>query len=217
MKRERWFIKSCLIVLILSLACGCTQDGGRPPFQDDFEAVDGGWGADERDEFRRGYGEGEYFIELYGSNWFAWAYPGQQFDDVSVEVEAYLTSDPQDGHFGVLCRHTDLENFYYFAISGDGYYAIFRRVDGGALETLSAGGSGMLYSPLIKTGEQANDVRAVCQGNELSLYVNGELLETVTDDAHNRGDVGIGAGSGAGGNARVQFDNFVATDQSSES
>ncbi|MCK4472809.1 MAG: hypothetical protein KAW49_13595, partial [Anaerolineae bacterium] len=102
-------------------------------------------------------------------------------------------------------------NFYYFAISADGYYAIFRRVDGGDLEILTGDGSGMAPSLAIRTGEQANRILAVCQGDELSLYVNGELLEAVTDDTHTQGDVGIGAGSGSEGDIRVQFDDFVVT------
>ena len=43
------------------------------------------------------------------------------------------------------------------------------------------------------------------------FYANGELLETVTDDVHSQGDVGLGAGSGSAGAARIQFDDFVAT------
>ncbi|MEA3340366.1 MAG: hypothetical protein U9R15_10405 [Chloroflexota bacterium] len=214
MKGHRWIVKSCLIALSLLLACGCSRDDGAGPlFQDNFDDANSGWDADERDEFGRGYGKGEYFIELYEPNWFAWASPGQRFDDVSVEVDVHLTSGSYDGHFGVLCRHVNLKNFYYFAISADGYYAIFRRVDGGDLETLSGDGSGMAHSPVIKTGEQSNDVRAVCQGNELSLYVNDELLETVTDDAHAQGDVGVGAGSVSEGDLRIQFDDFAVTGQ----
>ena len=212
MKRHCWQTKSCVITLaLLLLICGCTQDDGRSPlFQDGFENSHSGWGEDEGEKFGRGYEEDEYFVELYEPNWFAWAYPGKRFDDVNVEVDAYLASGSQDGHFGLLCRHVNPDNFYYFAISADGYYAIFRRVDGD-LEVLTASGGGMAFSPAIRTGGQTNRILAVCQGEELSLYVNGELLETVADDTHARGDVGIGAGSGPGGAVRIQFDDFSVT------
>jgi hypothetical protein len=130
---------------------------------------------------------------------------------VSVEVDIYLASGSQASHFGVLCRYKDQDNFYYLAISADGYYAIFRRVDGGDLEVLTGDGSGMAYSPAIKTGGQTNRILAVCQGSELALHVNGALLAAVTDDAYASGDVGIGAGSGPQGDFRVQFDNFLVT------
>lgn len=213
MKRRCRRLNRCLIVLVLSLlACGCTRGSDRSVlFQDEFDNPRSGWGADRRARFERGYEEDEYFIQLHQPNWFAWAYPGEQFGDVSIEVDVRLTSGAQDSQFGVLCRHVDPANFYYFAISADGYYAIFKRVDGGDLEVLTGDGSGMLPSPAIRTGGQTNRVLAVCQGDELTLHVNGELLETVIDDAYERGDVGVGAGSGSQGDVRVQFDNFLVT------
>ena len=212
--RKSWRrLSDCLTVLVLLvLGCGCTERGDRGSFfQDDFDNPRSGWGADSREQFERGYEEGQYYIDLHEPSWFAWAYPGEQFDNVSVEVDVHLVSDSPDGHWGVLCRHVDLDNFYYFAISADGYYAIFERVDGGDLQVLTAGGSGMVPSGAIRTGGQTNRVLAVCEGSELSLYVNGELLETVTDDTHVRGDVGIGAGSGLGGHVTVRFDNVRVT------
>lgn len=211
MKKRR--LRGCLVVcVLLLLAGGCTRDSNQSVlFQDDFDSPGSGWSKDTRERFERGYEEGEYFIKLEGPHWFAWAHPGRQFDDVSVEVDAYLASGAQDSHFGVLCRHVDLGNFYYFAISPDGYYAIFRRVDSGDLEVLTGDGSGMTFSPTIKTGHAINHVAAVCQGNELRLYVNDELLEAVTDDTYTHGDVGVGAGSGGEGEVLVRFDNFLVS------
>lgn len=214
MKRLDRCLKSCPVVLILLLLiCGCSagNDLGTP-LEDDFRDSDSGWGADHREEFDRGYEDGEYFIELHESNWFAWASPGVQLNDARVTVDAYLASGSRDGHFGVLCRYENENNFYYFAISADGYYAIFRRENGGDLQAITGDGEGMLFSPIIRTGGQPNTIRAVCQGDDLSLYVNNELLETVSDDAHSQGDVGLGAGSGPAGDARVQFDDLIVTE-----
>jgi hypothetical protein len=214
MKRYCCRLKLFLAVLILLLLiCGCSQDGDESSlFQDDFSNPRGGWGAEQREEFRRGYTGESYFFEIYAPNWFAWAYPGKQYGDVSVEVDTSLASGSADGHFGVFCRHMDVDNFYYFAISADGYYAIFRRVDGGKLEILTGDGSGMLPSSAIRTGSQTNRVVAVCKEDALSLYVNGELLESVTDVIHTQGDVGLGVGSGPKGEVSVKFDNFAVTE-----
>ena len=211
MKRLGRRLQSYLSVLILLLLiCGCnTGNDPAGPLQDDFRDLDSGWGTDQREEFNRGYADGEYFIELRQANWFAWAYPGAQFDDASVTVDAYLSSGSQDGHFGVLCRYQDEDNFYYFSISADGYYGIFRRENSGNLQAITGDGEGMLFSPVIQTGGQTNSIRAVCREDTLSLYVNGKLLEAVTDDAHSQGGVGLGAGSGSSGNTRIQFANFA--------
>jgi hypothetical protein len=198
------------IVLVLLLLCGCECGGQDTLFQDDFENPGSGWGTDERDGFDRGYDEGVYFFDLRASNWLAWAYPGNNFDNVSVEVDARVASGAGDGHYGVLCRYEDAESFYYFAISADGYYAIFRRDESG-LEILTGDGSGMLPSSHIKTGKQVNHVLGVCDGEELSLYVNGQWLTSVTDETYTQGDVGVGASSGPDGATRIVFDNFVVT------
>ncbi len=213
MRRRCRRLKCCLIVLaLLLLVCGCTTgDDQGPLFQDDFDSPRSGWGTDQREGLERGYEESKYFIELHSPNWFAWAHPGVQFDDVSVEMDVYPVPGSQDSHFGAICRYVDADNFYYFGISADGYYAIFRRADGGDLEVLTGDGSGMSPSSAIRTGEQTNHVLAVCQGDKLSLYINGELVETVTDDTYTQGDVGLGAGSGREGDVRIQFDNFIVT------
>lgn len=200
-----------MIMLALSLLlCGCECADQGALFEDAFENSGSGWGTDQRDGFDRGYEEEVYFFDLRASNWLAWAYPGRDFGDVSIEVDARVASGAQDAHYGILCRYQDADSFYYLAVSADGYYAIFRRAEGG-MEILTGDGSGMLSSSHIKAGTQVNRVLGVCDGDELSLYVNGQWLATVTDDEYAQGDVGLGAGSGPGGGARVVFDNFTVT------
>jgi hypothetical protein len=207
--RKDLYLGPWLLVLILVLS-GCARDSRQGVlFQDSFDNPRSGWGADQRDQFERGYQNGEYFIELRTPNWFAWARQGDKFADVSVEVDARLVAGAPDGHFGVLCRYVDADNFYYFAVSADGYYAIFRRA-GRTVRILTGEGSGMLPSPAIRAGER-NHIRAVCRGNSLSLYVNGEVVATVSDSTFTRGYVGLGAGSGLGGNTLIKFDDFVVT------
>ena len=209
-KIRRRLIGYLILLTLLTLVCGCGRgDSSGLPFQDDFSDPGSGWGADQRDRFARGYVEGQYFIDLRVPAWFSWANPGLRFGDVSVEADVYLASGSPDNHAGLFCRYAGPADFYYFAISADGYYAIFKRVDSGSLEVLSANGKGMAPSPAVRTGGQTNRVRAVCQGDELSLYVNDTFVETVSDDTHAQGDVGIGAGSGPVGDVVVHFDNLV--------
>jgi hypothetical protein len=67
-------------------------------------------------------------------------------------------------------------------------------------------------SGAILTDGGTNVLRAVCQGEQLTFFVNGEQLATVTDTAYLKGDVGLAAGSGPAGSIRVHFDNLtVAT------
>lgn len=198
-----------VLVLLLALLAGCrTVEGGELLLRDRFGNPDSGWGRESRSTFDRGYQDGEYFIEVYEPDWLAWARPNERFEDVEIEVEARQVAGAADGNFGVLCRFRAPDNFYYFAISDDGYYAIMRVEDGDA-EVLS--GAGMLPSAAIQTGGAVNTIRAVCEGNELMLYVNGERVARVSDDAFRRGDVGLAVGAGPAGAIRVHFDNLTVT------
>jgi hypothetical protein len=213
--RLTWLMWFLLTPVILLGVCRCT--GGADPetlFRDDFDNSNGKWGVGQFDHFERGYDRDEYFIELYTPNWLAWASAGLDFDDVVVEVDAYLSPESSDGHLGVLCRYVDEQNFYYFAVSPDGYYAIFLIQDG-APEALTGENQQMEHSQLVQAEAQTGEpsrVRAVCYQSQLSLYVNGELIETVVDDTLVEGDVGLGVGSGPQPNVRAYFDNFVVTE-----
>jgi len=190
------------VVFVIS---GCS--GAVSSLVDEFTVRENGWGEDHTDEFDRGYDGGEYSIRLTSADWFAWAYPSPKFYDAEIAVEARMVSGTSDNHFGVICRYTSPGDFYYLAVSSDRYYGIFRRVDGGALECISDA-NGML--PLSESGASDQVVRlsAICQGTELSLYLNDQWIVSVTDDNHNKGYVGVGAGSGATGDVRVNFDSF---------
>lgn len=195
-----------LLIAWMLILAGCTGQGVL--FQDDFERPGSGWGVDEYTGLERGYRSGAYFIELHKPHWFAWSTPGKRAGDVILEADVRLAGGEGDGHFGIICRYSNAENFYYFAISPDGYYAILKRTQG-EFEVLT--GDGMLPSQAIKTGGELNSLMVVCRGEKLSLYVNGERVGEVMDGTHRKGEFGLGAGSGAAGNISVEFDNFRAT------
>ena len=57
----------------------------------------------------------------------AWANPGSEsFIDTRIEVDATKNGGPDDNDFGIICRYTAAESFYYAIISSDGYYSIMK-------------------------------------------------------------------------------------------
>lgn len=203
----------CLIVFLISVLfivglTGCSSDDKGVLLEDRFGNPSGNWGVESQEAFDRGYQDGEYFIEVYEPNWLTWARADERFDDVDVQAEARWVSGSRDGHFGLLCRYRPGDSFYYFAITDDGFYAIL-RVSEGVPEVLS--GDGFLPSAAILTDGGTNVLRAVCQGEQLTFFVNGEQLATVADTAYLKGDVGLAVGSGLEGSIRVHFDNLTVT------
>lgn len=193
------------VALLLLLLAGCRRGGAGLLFYDRFGNPKSGWGSESREFYDRGYQEGEYFIEVYEPDWFAWATPGKRFGDVEVTVDARRVSGASGGHFGLICRYRTPANFYYLGITDDGYYAIIRVRDG---HPKPLSGNGFLPSPVLPVGAEVYHLRAVCQGDHLQLFVDGREIATVTDDTFRQGDVGLGVGSGPEGSIRVHFDNF---------
>jgi hypothetical protein len=68
-------------------------------------------------------------------------------------------------------------------VLGDGKYRYNRVANGGSLE--------------IKQGKGVNEFSVVCQGDQLSLYVNGKKVTTAVDAKYSfgEGQVGIGVAS----------------------
>jgi len=195
-------LQAWVLVILIGLLSGCL--GASQPFEDDFSDPASGWGAASHETYVRGYQQGRYLFQIDVPQWFVWATSGRTFEDVEIEAVARVAGQ-SDNHYGLVCRYSD-QQFYYFAISADGYYAIFRSDEEGELLPLT--GSSMLRSASIHTDGSDNRLLAVCQGATLTLYVNGELAAQVEDETLAKGDVGLAAGTLGVGGTSVWFDDF---------
>jgi hypothetical protein len=213
MKRNLGLFLFVAALTLAILACG---GGGESPtnpdsdvlFEDNFSDQSKNW-----DSVRiEGEGitdyEGEtYQIRVDTANTDVWANPeGQSFTDAQVQVDATKQAGSTDNNdFGVICRYKDESNFYFFIISSDGYYGI-GKVIGGIQELI--GTDSMMPSDRIKIGDATNEIRGVCVGNKLSLYVNGQLVDEQEDASFTQGNVGLIAGTFDETYTDILFDNF---------
>ena len=115
-----------------------------------------------------------------------------------VQLEATVTNTGINDNLAILaCRIQD-DNWYTFEISSGGTYAIKVFDTTGkykeGFKQLKNGGSNS-----IKLGKDTNVYRAICQGSELALEVNGTTVATVDLTTFNltptEGYIGIGADS----------------------
>jgi hypothetical protein len=195
-----WFV-----VILLSLLAGCA--GTSQPFTDNFSDPASGWGASSHETYVRGYQQGRYLFQIDVPRLLVWAMSGRNYSDVELEVIVKAAGHP-DNHFGLICRYDDAQ-FYYFAVSSDGYYAIFLMNADGELQPLT--GRAMLRSTAIRTDGTDNRITASCNGPVLTLYVNGEQVSQVQDETLTQGDVGMAAGALSQGGASIWFDDFEAS------
>jgi len=120
--------------------------------------------------------------------------------------DAVKAGGPDDNDFGVICRYQDVDNFYFFIISSDGYYGIGKTVDG--VQEL-IGTDQMNPDDAINQGDANNHIKADCVGSHLVLHANGAKLADVEDTSLSSGDVGLIAGTFDEAGADIHFDNFV--------
>lgn len=213
--------RSWLVLMVLLLtggllsACSVTTSllrtfqpaaSGDILFTDDFSNQRSGWGMMERagGDIEIKYGGMLFTIDL--PNFMFWSTTGGEYSDAQVEVDAVLVEGPVDDALGVICRYQDEDNFYGFMISHDGYYGIFKYLDGAMVMATEDGKLG--YSEEIRQGGAVNHIQAVCQGNTLSLVVNGSTLAMVVDESFVKGKAGLLAGSYSKPGVTVLFDNF---------
>lgn len=209
---HKWPILLLLLLALVVVGCGgaevdaCNDDGAL--FFDDFrEGQDCGWvlynrsgAAVER--------EGETLrltTSQPGQIW--WTNAGRNFDDLILTADIQHIDGPRDNAYGLICRYQSSENFYVFLISSDGYYAIGKYQSGNAQITYLNEGGEYTFSEAIDQEAGINRVRASCIGNELSLSVNGVLLESVSDPTFVTGDIGLAASTFETGTLEIAFDN----------
>lgn len=174
-------------------------------FSDDFSTREHAWTHLVNDGGVMDYNAGGFRFYVREPNLNYWTTAGQNFDDVRIEVDTLQYSGPQENRLGVICRYLDDNNYYFFVISTDGYYAIGKVKEG--VQSL-LGQNAMRYASAIQTGVAINHLRAECQGSTLRFYVNDAPIALVDDADFTEGDVGMLAGTFGEGELDVLFDNF---------
>lgn len=214
-------VKKIIIVMIsavLLTACDVIQSltptdptaaAGDILFADDFSVSPNGWGTMGRNGGEIAFDFQGLVITVNLPRYMYWTVNGGKYSDTRIDVDAVLLDGPPNDNFGVICRFVDDENFYGFLVSNDGYYGIFKMIDGKMV--MSSAEGDMAYSESIRQGGVVNHIEAACQGNMLSLTVNDVLLAQIQDDSFTSGQIGLIAGAYDTPGVKILFDNIVVS------
>ncbi len=211
------------VLVLVALACSftaVTTPTTQPPaggggnsqqilFQDDFSNVNSGWDRSTNNTYLTDYANGGYRINIIPASYAVFANPYQSFqNDVRVEVDATKIGGPIDNNaYGVICRYQDVDNYYFFYISSDGYVGI--GIDNAGTKSFISSSDGYMTSvSSINQDGATNHIRADCIGNTLTLYVNGTQVASATDSSFTGGDVGLVARTFDVAGTDIMFDNF---------
>ena len=159
--------------------------------------------------------DGAYIVRSISELW-NWGRSDSEFSDTVIEFDATITVSPANNNAGagLVCRMQVRDDSsidgYLLAISGDGFYSI-RSITSSSMSPLVD----WTYSDTIHQGSQENKIRATCNGSELKLEVNGELLATASADTSGpqSGGFAFAAVSFETSEpiAEVHFDNLVVS------
>jgi len=169
---------------------------------DDFDDPESGFIRTSDEKGRLFYEDGQYSVGVIPEHWVVWSSPGGYVSSDFV-MEVSVSADAEVGFAGVIFRKQGDSPFYMLAVTPDGQYT---------LATSGPAAAAMWdwrESSYVRTGADTNQLRVVCVGATVTLYVNGQYLDTVRDVAFTDGEVGVIAGTQGGEtHALFHFDNF---------
>jgi len=109
--------------------------------------------------------------------WHTWSLNYRTVQNAYFEAEIDVKQCNGTDEYGLVFRGPDYVNGYFFAARCNGEYSL--RTYDGEYEFVA----GWQYSDKLNAGpNQRNRIGVRMDGSDLKLYINGELVDTVTDD-----------------------------------
>jgi len=179
------------------VASDTSENDAQDYFTEEFEGDTGNWSwfmmSGDEDKMDLYTEDGYLVFDLEGEQQYVYVmYDPYTYSDVKVEVRAE-NRGKNTNNVSLICNYTDKYGWYEISITNGGmyYFYIYSELDGG-YGLLASGGS-----KNVITGRHENTYTAVCEGNELALYINGYLEYEMTDNLYNltEGQIGFGVSS----------------------
>lgn len=215
--RHRLGLLLFLGLLLLLAACGqdpATLPGGLPSgedvlYSDDFSPEqDGEWNLEGDEQGQALVMEEHLVLEINAPNTIQYAtLENPSFADFILEVDVTQWAGSLDSTFGILYRIAGPQQFYRFALTGNGLYMVERHNEDGTWTRLLPEWQ---QAPTLQQGlNQTNHLALRADGGTFSFYLNDLLLTEVADGAYPTGNVALSAGTFGQTGLRVAFDNLV--------
>lgn len=224
MKRSDRIIAAIFVLALAALACNAVTGGGNPTgptatpsprviLSDDFSSQKWGTGTDSDSSVE--YANEALQMIVYTPSYFVWSTPNDQdYQNIHMEVTAINNGTDSTTSFGLMCdQQAGADNsFFYFAIAPDGQYVIAKATAGESDVLLTNNGQ-WASSPLIAQNASSYRIGADCGNGTLTLYVDGQQVDSVSDASYVNGGVALfTSSSDKVVSANVSFDDFLMTE-----
>lgn len=137
--------------------------------------------------------------------WSAYYDLGDGMNDVRLEADAELVGGSNYTYISLYCRSSDAGE-YIFSLDTGGYWEIGKNdFANDSYQELGYGGS-----VHIKVAQNPNHLSAICEGDELTFFINDTEIASVQDSDFTNGSIGIGVDTFDYPLAEVLFYNLEA-------
>ena len=158
---------------------------------DDFSSSQ--WGTSTDTDSSVEYAGEALQIIVFTKNWFVWSTPDDQdYQNVHMEVTVIVNDTDPNTAFGLMCNQQPGadSSFYYFAMTPAGQYAIAKAtVDQD--DVFLTNNDKWASSSLISKNASSYRVGADCGNGTLALYVDGQLIDSVSNSSYTNGGVAV--------------------------
>lgn len=170
-------------------------------FDSEHNSIANGWAFDQEDT----WSPGKLTMTVSEKNTITWeVVPAGILGDIGVEIEAQpqVSTGVEYGIMFYLGGSTASRSYFLFGVTANGEYYLYKKVDGQWADPDPVGNTPSRY---VKTGSASNRLGVLTQGGKISLYINGNLVKTVTDRSLSSGRVALFVDNVDNNQAAVEF------------
>lgn len=188
------------------------SNSGDVLLSDDFSSSQWGTGTDTDSSIE--YANETLQMIVFTKNYIVWSTPNDQaYQNVHMEVTVLNNNTDSTSAFGMICNQQATANtsFYYFVIKPAGQYAIIKST-AGQKDVFLTNNNAWASSNLISVNASSYRLGTDCGNGTLTLYVDGQQVDSVSDSSYTSGGIGLLTWSGEKATTtNVSFDDFVMT------
>ncbi len=191
-----------------------TSNNSDVILDDDFREGRSNWGTGTDADSSVEYVDDALNIQVFTANYIVWTYPNEEsYENIHMEVTVTNNGSDANSAFGFFCykQYPIDESRYYFAVTPGGEYAIAKSALALDDEILTNNGS-WDTSDLISKDAASYQLGADCGNGTLTLYVDGQQIDSVSDTTYTNGGIAVFALSDKEiDTVNFSFDDFVMT------
>jgi hypothetical protein len=181
---------------------------------DDFSNSRIKWGTGTDADSGVEYKDDALNFQVFTKNYIVWTTPNDKdYENIHMEVTVINNGTDSTTAFGLICnqQYPITDSHYYFAVTPAGQYAIAKAALA-QKDVFLTNNDEWGHSDLIAKDAASYRLGADCGNGKLTLYVDGQEVDSVEDTTYTSGRIAIFAWSGEEATTtNVSFDDFKMT------